>query len=616
MHEGGDENKPGICNNCPEKHAVCNKKCVDITNSNLHIKNCGSDNLENNLECTDGYYDLNNDASDGCEINGWTDNAHCGAGIIKEDGTRKTGVQCEDYEVCKSGTCAESCGEETYMVVCGGQCVNTNIDNAHCGGCNRTCSLTANDTRAAVACQDGGCHAIACQPGYYLADADEVVDGKVLKTCKPCADGKYTTSATATGCEECKTTTGAASMEFDADENICKAASCKSGYVLKDGSCEPCAPGTYSAAGATSCTACADGEFSGNAASSCTPCPAGTYTTDHIQCINCPAGTSSNEGSKECTSCTENTISAAGSATCAECKEKTYANSDHTACVGCTDDGNADDECVKTTGVQNMKCENNVCKAATCNNGYKLNDGQCEPCEPGTFLGGWINGVTADACTACYENNFSGRAASYCTKCPAGTHTVGDDRTTCEALECGENQHVYGNECEDDSTKHCGAPRNKCATLEHGTSACTNGQCVYTCEAGYYWEDNCNDEQGRCCIQCPEGSYCPTAGLTTPIDCPKGHYCPGGSSDPTACPMGTYRGDISGKSESDCTNCPKGTHNDGKGAHECPVIPAGYVGVNCRDESNKKGCNSSIFLILCTSIISLGSDRRGRRSLQ
>ena len=794
--DGNDENKPGICNNCPDKHAVCKNKCVDISQENLHIDDC----ILDNLTCQDDYYDFNDDSSDGCEfqlspvhidktrpqtegswncldgyadidktpyngceINGWTDKAHCGAGIIDGD-TRKTGVQCEDYEVCTRGTCTESCGED-YMLVCDSQCVNTNIDNAYCGGCDSPCSLTVNDARAAVACQNGGCHAIACQPGYYLEDADEAVAGKIVKTCKPCADGKYTTSATAKGCIDCPTTTGAASMVFDPQNNICKAETCLAGYKLVNNEkCEPCEAGTYSAElGATSCTPCADGHFSGLAASSCTPCPAGTYTTDHIQCINCLAGEYSDEGSNTCSDCTGDTISAAGSAMCAECKGNTHANYDHTACVGCN---NASD-CTLTTGVKSIQCKANVCEAATCNNGYKLNDGQCEPCEPGTFLGGWINGVTADACTACGENNFSGRAASYCTPCPAGTHTVGDDRTTCEALNCGSGYHVDVNECKEDSTEHCGAPGNKCATLTYGTSDCTNGQCVYTCNAGYYWKaEGCTDN--KCCQPCPAGSYCPTAGLTSPIPCPIGHYCPAknhatcgtneycqnnlptpcsegtyqenmqstqcepcgnnqisaagsatcaqcsqrtyansdhtacvgcntkddcvkttganemrcssekfckaksclagyklinnekcepcpagsistsdnkctqclagtyaedneckqcpaGSYCPTAgltspipctighycpakgsnecgagtacannhpmpCPTGTYQGERGKTSVSECLNCPKGTHNDGIGAWACALIPAGYIGLNCRNDSKKEGC--------------------------
>ena len=521
----------GICNNCPSNYMLCKDKCVDISQKNLHIDDCILDyltckddyydfnddssdgcefqlsrnhviNNQGNLVCAEDYFDLNQDLNNkdesdgcefrlssvnidktqpqnpdgslncidgyadidknpynGCEVNGWTDKAHCGAGIIDGD-TRKTGVQCEDYEVCTRGTCMESCGED-YMLVCDSQCVNTKIDNAHCGGCNSPCSLTANDARAAVACQDGGCHAIACQPGYYLADADEVVGGKVLKTCKPCADGAYTTSATATECEECKTTTGAASMVFDVD--------------------------------------------------------------------------------------------------------------------------------------------NNICKAATCNAGYKLNDGSCEPCEPGTFSVAWGSGVTVNSCTACSENNFSGRAASSCTPCPAGTHTVGDDRTTCEVLECRSGYHVYVNSCEKDSTDNCGAPGNKCATLNNGTSACTNGQCVYKCHAGYYWKaEGCTDN--KCCQSCPAGSYCPTAGLISPIPCTIGHYCPAKDSTecvtgtacaknhPTACPMGTYRDQPNGTKEGDCSKCPKGRHNDGVGAYECALIPAGYVGVNCRDITNYNGC--------------------------
>ena len=592
---------------------------------------------EGSWNCLDGYADIDEDPYNGCEINGWTDNMHCGAGGISKQNPIE-GEECKPGHVCTGGECKVSCGKD-YILVCVDQCSNTKIDKDHCGECNIKCEINEDNkvSHAAVACQGGGCHAIACQPGYYLAAGENKdKEGNNIQTCKPCADGKYTTSATATveECIDCPETTGVASMVFDADENICKATSCLAGYVLNDGSCKPCEAGTYSKTSDTAqckdcytiCATCPDGEFSGNAASGCTKCPAGTIpNSDKTSCINCLAGEYSDEGSNTCSDCTGDTISAAGSAMCAECKGNTHANYDHTACVGC----NAASDCVLTTGVESIQCsKSNICEVTKCKAGYELNDGQCEPCEAGTY-----SNAGATSCSACGDGQFSGNAASSCTKCPAGTYTTDHVQcTNCPAgkysnegskectsctgdkisaagsatcAECKGNTHANSNHtacvgCNDASdcttlttgaqTMQCGSQNickaasclpgyklvnnEKCEPCPAGSISTSDNKCTQ-CLAGTYAEDNE-------CKQCPAGSYCPTAGLTSPIDCPKGHYCTAGVTEPTACPAGSYLNATGATNGTNCVECPKGTFNPIKGAEICAVIPAGFRSVNDR----------------------------------
>ena len=70
---------------------------------------------------------------------------------------------------------------------------------------------------------------------------------------------------------------------------------------------------------------------------SCTPCATGTYAAvpDTAQCTNCSAGTySAAEGATACATCGANTYSAAGAAACETCPAGTIISEDKTMCTG------------------------------------------------------------------------------------------------------------------------------------------------------------------------------------------------------------------------------------------------------------------------------------------
>ena len=232
-----------------------------------HVDKTNPKNSDGSWNCNDGYADLDDSRENGCEINGWMDSDHCGAGVINgEQGIRKEGENCINGETCIRGVCEESCGQEG-IIVCGGYCVNVlGTDNAHCGDCGKTCEINDNtsSSTAAVACDGGHCHAIACNPGYRLGT------GQTPNTCIQCNPDEYTTSATATECTECPKTPGASTMKFDATRNLCVAEDCEAGWHKYD----PCKN-----SGQQSCTEAAY-------------CDTTQHCTSSDQCANLSAGTS------------------------------------------------------------------------------------------------------------------------------------------------------------------------------------------------------------------------------------------------------------------------------------------------------------------------------------
>ena len=288
--------------------------------------------------CENGYADRDTSRENGCEINGWMDPNHCGAGVIK-DGERGVGKECAKDKTCVSGECTVSCGKEG-IVECDGYCVNVRSDNDHCGVCGNTCKINDNtsSSTAAVTCGGGYCHATACMPGYRLnVNPNNNDTNNFPNTCTQCNPDEYTTSATATKCEKCPTTPGASTMKFDTRLNMCVPKTCKSGWYYHD----PCANSSNNkCTGAAYCdttqhctssdqcanlsagtSACVNGkcEYACNAGwyyslngctnppYCCQKCPKGTYnsSTGATQCSIVPAGyvgTKCASGYKGCTS--------------------------------------------------------------------------------------------------------------------------------------------------------------------------------------------------------------------------------------------------------------------------------------------------------------------------
>lgn len=88
--------------------------------------------------CVDGW---NRCGGEECDIDTLVNRLHCGF----------CGNECDDTEVCVSGSCMPCEGR----VRCGNSCVDVTNDSMHCGGCGDVCD-------PAEICRDGGCVPTAC----------------------------------------------------------------------------------------------------------------------------------------------------------------------------------------------------------------------------------------------------------------------------------------------------------------------------------------------------------------------------------------------------------------------------------------------------------------------
>lgn len=205
----------------------------------------------------------------------------------------------------------------------------------------------------------------------------------------------------------------------DEGRSTCMDGVCPAGTEENDGSCTPCAAGTFSAEGGScricfpgtfshtrgsKCLTCAPGTWSTESgASACDACPAGTYEVDHQLCSECPAGLVSSRGSSSCTKCQAGSQAAKpGSITCQSCAAGTYA-------------GEASTEC-------------RSCPSGTISNQAS---GSCSPCDAGRFAkasltcescpGGTFSIAGSSKCQSCVTGKFSLTGSSNCSDCLPGT---------------------------------------------------------------------------------------------------------------------------------------------------------------------------------------------------
>ncbi|XP_069804021.1 uncharacterized protein [Dendropsophus ebraccatus] len=117
----------------------------------------------------------------------------------------------------------------------------------------------------------------------------------------------------------------------------------------------------------------------------------------------------------------------------------------------------------------------------------------------------------------------------------------------------------------------------------------------YYCSGGNHTSPGHTDEPQQCpvhtyralagaerasdCQQCPPGYYCKLPGIVMFEDypCPPGYWCPG-TSDPLACPAGTFRTEPGASSIHHCEICPMGYY--------CPnpaeTLEVNIIGLPCR----------------------------------
>ena len=118
--------------------SMCNGESIDIKTNNEHCGKCGN-------KCVDGSVCIDGSCKTTCMVgtvlcggkcvNPLTDNAYCGAsGDCTGD---NAGESCASGMVCSGGTCSVTC--VSGQTVCNGKCVDTQTDNANCGGCGKKC---------------------------------------------------------------------------------------------------------------------------------------------------------------------------------------------------------------------------------------------------------------------------------------------------------------------------------------------------------------------------------------------------------------------------------------------------------------------------------------------
>lgn len=466
--------------------------------------------------------------------------------------------------------------------------------------------------------------------------------------CELCGAGKF---GTLTGCSPCAAGTFRAATDYLASSclGICPAGSysgagatactlCESGkaqgspqqstcntcpagtYVIGLGQsvCTPCPAGTWSGATAATrantCQACAAGSFSNAGASVCSICTAGTLAVSSglSICSSCPAGSYNlNSGSSVCTACGTGRFSAAAggsSATvCQSCAAGRYAsNAVNSACTSCTA-GTYSGETGASTISTCVSCNagtfsgvTGATSAAACQNcpagtyvvaagasactrcvagkvgtavGALTESPTCASCTPGTFAGS-AGLTTCSNCTVSgtYQPNSGG---SVCPACPSGTYQSGTAQQICMACREGKFNSITGRTTE-----------NACLNCAVGTFALYSFSQCTRCAAGSYAEGTAMSA----CVACETGKFQSGSGFGVCLLCQEGRFqnatqqtvcrlCPTGSSQPSQgqatcllCARGLFQS-LTGKTE--CDICPAASATNNLGASVCSVCSAG-----------------------------------------
>lgn len=141
------------------------------------------------LTCASGFADCDRSAGNGCEARLDTE-MNCGA----------CGTSCSGATpVCSMNRCASGCaGTETR---CGGACVNTASNTAHCGRCDNPCPARPNAT---ASCAAGAC-AIVCNASFANCDSSatngcEVNTTNTLAHCGSCNNACPSRPGTTASC--------------------------------------------------------------------------------------------------------------------------------------------------------------------------------------------------------------------------------------------------------------------------------------------------------------------------------------------------------------------------------------------------------------------------------
>ncbi len=573
--------------------------------------------------CTPGTTRCNGEVTEVCDEQG--------AGFVLDE-------SCADGDICLAGTClprdcvagsVECIGER--LVTCGndGQvaaATDCSAEGAFCADdgdiagcidqvcepgssvCDGTAILTCDDRGSVLArtedcgpdqtCLDGACAERLCEPGadrcaniFTIARCDET---GALEVEEACGSNQYCASSIsgAVTCEEqvCEPDTFRC---VEGTENRQQCSIDGSSYLAP----EPCAGGTYCAAGqcldwectpgATQC----DGDFgllvcnSRGTAQDGDTCDSGTYCDGADGVATCRAQ-SCTPGNRRCASlqqpevcdsrgagyvdadaCAANQSCDAGSCVDRICSPGTTRCSDITTVANCADNGLS--ETSITCGTDQF-CDDGACTAQVCTPGTSVCSGDfaVETCD--SF-------GSSTSISACPASQFCSAGQCEPQVCePDVAVCAGQSVAQCNSIgslvaivNCGPGRTCLAGACVDEacspSSRSCASPVSVlvCNALGTGSTVedCPAGE---ICDAGSCEPQVCTPDTSTC-IDDTTRSVCDEFGASiSPVACPAGQYCSAGACVPQLCTPGALV----------CS---------GNTARECNAAGSGYINTPCGD---------------------------------
>jgi hypothetical protein len=451
-------------NNCGE----CAKKCTAQSGGTVYCKDdtCGE------TICPTGFGDCNGLPDDGCEVDLRVDANNCntcGNLCLAANGT----ASCNN-RVCQIAKC-----DTGYANCVGGYddgCeTNTGTDTAHCGGCNKPCSVSNGTAK----CDAGACAINNCTGTFRDCDSSPT---------NGCEINIATSTQNCGGCGAAGQNCGTkyANATSTCSMSACTTPTCLTGY----------------------------GDCTGGTGDGCET----NTTSSPAHCGGCNMACSTNAGAHV----------SSNSCVSSQCDPKcsgTYATCDNNKFNGC--EANKDDDenncggCgIVCNATSSAHVSSNECLGSNCDPVCSGTYGDCDSsrtngCETNTSNSNSHCGACGNACSTAAAAHVSSNSCSGSNCNPVCSGLYRD----CDASrENGCETSVGGD------TNNCGGCDVVCGTQHASATGCSSGTCNPVCDSG--WAKCSNPEQGC------------TTPLGTLTDCSKcGESCSGSTPfcNPTGC---------------------------------------------------------------------------------